>query len=73
MEASRRQGGIKLLLAAEQEAQQIVNAARSGKSTLNHVCFAIDICRSLSHLWELGYMKLDKHMHLRKESCVDFI
>lgn len=50
MEANRRQGGIKLLLAAEQEAQQIVNAARSGKSTLNHACFAIDICRSLSHL-----------------------
>ncbi|KAH7859351.1 hypothetical protein Vadar_024166 [Vaccinium darrowii] len=31
MEANRRQGGIKLLLAAEQEAQQIVNAARSAK------------------------------------------
>jgi V-type H+-transporting ATPase subunit G len=30
MDASRRQGGIQQLLAAEQEAQQIVNAARSG-------------------------------------------
>jgi V-type H+-transporting ATPase subunit G len=31
MDANRRQGGIQQLLAAEQEAQQIVNAARSGK------------------------------------------
>ncbi|CAH9129978.1 unnamed protein product [Cuscuta epithymum] len=31
MESSRGQGGIQLLLAAEQEAQQIVNAARSAK------------------------------------------
>jgi V-type H+-transporting ATPase subunit G len=30
MDANRRQGGIQQLLAAEQEAQQIVNAARSG-------------------------------------------
>ncbi|EEE57635.1 hypothetical protein OsJ_08056 [Oryza sativa Japonica Group] len=29
MDANRRQGGIQQLLAAEQEAQQIVNAARS--------------------------------------------
>ncbi|VFQ92629.1 unnamed protein product [Cuscuta campestris] len=31
MESGRGQGGIQLLLAAEQEAQQIVNAARTGK------------------------------------------
>ncbi|ERN15976.1 hypothetical protein AMTRI_Chr07g74620 [Amborella trichopoda] len=31
MEANRGQGGIQLLLAAEQEAQHIVNAARSAK------------------------------------------
>jgi V-type H+-transporting ATPase subunit G len=30
MDASRRQSGIQQLLAAEQEAQQIVNAARAG-------------------------------------------
>jgi len=30
MEASRSQNGIQLLLAAEQEAQHIVNAARQG-------------------------------------------
>lgn len=30
MDANRRQGGIQQLLAAEQEAQQIVNAARAG-------------------------------------------
>jgi hypothetical protein len=30
MDANIRQGGIQQLLAAEQEAQQIVNAARSG-------------------------------------------
>ena len=30
MEASRGQAGIQQLLAAEQEAQQIVNAARNG-------------------------------------------
>lgn len=30
MESSRRQGGIQQLLAAEQEAQHIVNAARNG-------------------------------------------
>lgn len=32
MESSRGQGGIQQLLAAEQEAQHIVNAARSGNS-----------------------------------------
>lgn len=32
MDASRGQSGIQLLLAAEQEAQHIVNAARSGSS-----------------------------------------
>ncbi|XP_051193152.1 V-type proton ATPase subunit G1 [Lolium perenne] len=32
MDANRRQGGIQQLLAAEQEAQQIVNAARTAKS-----------------------------------------
>ncbi|XP_042518137.1 V-type proton ATPase subunit G 1 [Macadamia integrifolia] len=31
MEANRGQGGIQLLLAAEQEAQHIVNAARNAK------------------------------------------
>ncbi|KAL5700559.1 hypothetical protein ACHQM5_025986 [Ranunculus cassubicifolius] len=31
MDSSRGQGGIQLLLAAEQEAQQIVNAARNAK------------------------------------------
>ncbi|KAK1299208.1 V-type proton ATPase subunit G 1 [Acorus calamus] len=31
MESNSRQGGIQLLLAAEQEAQHIVNAARSAK------------------------------------------
>uniref|UniRef100_A0A5B7B321 V-type proton ATPase subunit G n=1 Tax=Davidia involucrata TaxID=16924 RepID=A0A5B7B321_DAVIN len=31
MEANRRQGGIQQLLAAEQEAQQIVSAARNAK------------------------------------------
>ncbi|CAA7409127.1 unnamed protein product [Spirodela intermedia] len=31
MESSRRQGGIQQLLAAEQEAQHIVNAARNAK------------------------------------------
>lgn len=30
MESSSNHGGIKLLLAAEHEAQQIVNAARTG-------------------------------------------
>lgn len=33
MEANRGQGGIQQLLAAEQEAQQIVNAARNAKMT----------------------------------------
>lgn len=33
MESSRGQGGIQQLLAAEQEAQHIVNAARSGRRT----------------------------------------
>uniref|UniRef100_A0A0E0CQ89 V-type proton ATPase subunit G n=1 Tax=Oryza meridionalis TaxID=40149 RepID=A0A0E0CQ89_9ORYZ len=32
MDANRRQGGIQQLLAAEQEAQQIVNAARSANT-----------------------------------------
>lgn len=32
--ATRGQGGIQQLLAAEQEAQHIVNAARNGKLTL---------------------------------------
>lgn len=32
MDANRRQSGIQQLLAAEQEAQQIVNAARTAKS-----------------------------------------
>jgi hypothetical protein len=32
MDANRRQSGIQQLLAAEQEAQQIVNAARAGMS-----------------------------------------
>ena len=32
MESSRGQGGIQQLLAAEQEAQHIVNAARTGTS-----------------------------------------
>lgn len=32
MEANRSQGGIQQLLAAEQEAQQIVNAARNGRA-----------------------------------------
>lgn len=35
MDANRRQGGIQQLLAAEQEAQQIVNAARSGNCSTN--------------------------------------
>lgn len=30
MDTNRRQGGIQLLLAAEQEAQQIVTTARNG-------------------------------------------
>ena len=33
MESSGNHGGIQQLLAAEQEAQQIVNAARTGKFT----------------------------------------
>jgi len=33
MDASRRQSGIQQLLAAEQEAQQIVNAARAGNAS----------------------------------------
>ncbi|XP_031480982.1 V-type proton ATPase subunit G1-like isoform X2 [Nymphaea colorata] len=33
MDANRGQGGIQLLLAAEQEAQHIVNAARTAKMT----------------------------------------
>lgn len=32
MEANRGQNGIQLLLAAEQEAQRIVNAARNGNN-----------------------------------------
>lgn len=32
MDANRRQSGIQQLLAAEQEAQQIVNAARAGNT-----------------------------------------
>ncbi|XP_020582792.1 V-type proton ATPase subunit G1 [Phalaenopsis equestris] len=32
MDSNRRQGGIQQLLAAEQEAQQIVNAARNAKT-----------------------------------------
>lgn len=39
MEANRGQGGIQQLLAAEQEAQHIVNAARNGKlSPLDYLC-----------------------------------
>lgn len=39
MESSRGQGGIQQLLAAEQEAQHIVNAARNGKfSLLYYLC-----------------------------------
>ncbi|KAF8670245.1 hypothetical protein HU200_050777 [Digitaria exilis] len=34
MDANRRQSGIQQLLAAEQEAQQIVNAARAGNITV---------------------------------------
>lgn len=34
MESTKAQGGIHRLLAAEQEAQYIVNAARNGKVTL---------------------------------------
>jgi V-type H+-transporting ATPase subunit G len=34
MDANRRQSGIQQLLAAEQEAQQIVNAARAGNTIL---------------------------------------
>lgn len=47
---SNRQGGVKLLLAAEQEAQQIVNAATSGISSLLDACFTIDLFQSLSHM-----------------------
>jgi V-type H+-transporting ATPase subunit G len=36
MDASRRQSGIQQLLAAEQEAQQIVNAARAGNALLSY-------------------------------------
>lgn len=44
MESSRGPGGIQQLLAAEQEAQHIVNAARSGRLatfglTYFHSCF----------------------------------
>ncbi|KAJ6900618.1 Vacuolar ATP synthase subunit G 2 family protein [Populus alba x Populus x berolinensis] len=39
MEANRGQNGIQLLLAAEQEAQHIVNAARNGKHVLPSLCF----------------------------------
>jgi hypothetical protein len=35
MDGSRRQSGIQQLLAAEQEAQQIVNAARAGNASLS--------------------------------------
>jgi len=34
MDANRRQSGIQQLLAAEQESQQIVNAARAGNTIL---------------------------------------
>lgn len=47
MESSRGPGGIQQLLAAEQEAQHIVNAARSGR--LATFCF--DIFSFLFHLY----------------------
>lgn len=56
MEANRRQGGIKLLLAAEQEAQQIVNAARSGISSLIDARYW-SFSKLVAHV---RYMKLDK-------------
>jgi V-type H+-transporting ATPase subunit G len=39
MEANRGQNGIQLLLAVEQEAQHIVNAARNGKHVFPSLCF----------------------------------
>ncbi|OMO73546.1 Vacuolar (H+)-ATPase G subunit [Corchorus olitorius] len=42
MEASRGQGGIQQLLAAEQEAQHIVNAARNGNHSFSP---SSQICR----------------------------
>ena len=44
--ATRSQGGIQQLLAAEQEAQHIVNAARNGKLTLYFwFCYFFNIHR----------------------------
>lgn len=40
MEASRGQNGIQQLLAAEQEAQHIVNIARNGKRSLHFLYFS---------------------------------
>lgn len=42
MASNRGQGGIQQLLAAEQEAQHIVNAARSGK--FSFFLLSLNIC-----------------------------
>jgi len=44
MDANRRQSGIQQLLAVEQEAQQIVNAARAG--TVSSSFFGTSHCKS---------------------------
>ena len=46
MAANRGQGGIQQLLAAEQEAQHIVNAAKSGNFSLH-----LDLCTIGCHLY----------------------
>lgn len=47
MAANRGQGGIQQLLAAEQEAQHIVNAAKSGNFSLLY----LDLCTIGFHLY----------------------
>lgn len=47
MAANRGQGGIQQLLAAEQEAQHIVNAAKSGNFSLLY----LDLCTVGCHLY----------------------
>lgn len=54
MEANRSQNGIQLLLAAEQEAQHIVNAAKNG-TIANLAIWIFLVCAVLHHVfWDRG-------------------
>lgn len=58
MASSRGQGGIQQLLAAEQEAQHIVNAAKSG----NLAVLYLDICTIGCYLYLVPWVNLYRYV-----------